>query len=121
MIILTCITLIIAMVGLVLILYVPSNRRISWLYTISGLIVFCLGFAIVDFVIEESIRQDTISASKIATINTNINIYQDNDSGEYFRLIADNWNILDMYNRVYIDKEDAEKIIEVAEITAKWG
>ena len=36
--------------------------------------------------------------------NTNINIYRDRIAGEYFRLISDDWTMLD------ISTDDAEKI-----------
>ena len=104
----------------VLLLVSSANIKTVWIHAISGVFLFALSIVSLYVAMTQSISQDTVDSVKVATISTNIDIYRDQTTGEYFRLISNDWNILDMYSREYISTEDAEKIIEVAEITSGW-
>lgn len=121
MIILILIASITAILGALLIGRTPTT---SWKRFIcqmgAGILLLCGSFCFICVTIMGNTSAETRNAIKVATIETNINIYQDIESGEYFRLLHDNWNIFDMYDRDYIDAEDAKKIIEVSEIISSW-
>lgn len=98
---------------------ITKGKRFKCQTTI-GIILVLGSFCLSGFSITRSTSAETSNSVKVAVIETNISIYQDTDSDEYFRLIEDEWNIFDIYDREYIDTVDAEKIIEVSEIVSSW-
>ena len=55
----------------------------------------------------------------VATISGK-SIYYDNSSDKYFVIKTNNWNPTKIYYRIYLDTEEAEKIIDVSKIVNEW-
>ena len=92
-----------------------KNKKLN----IIGGIAIILVLILTAVTIETNIRASTQNADKIIG-NSEITIYQDSKTGEYFRLIEDKWNIFHIYQREYIIAEDVQKLIDAIEITSKW-
>ena len=113
------ICLLIAVVGTYLIATSDVIKRYNFKIVI-GLLLLIGSISTFFIMTEHSISSESSNAVKVAVIDDEI-IYQNCDTGEYFYLISNDWNIFQLHTRQYINSEDAEQLIKAEKILDKIG
>ena len=98
-----------------------KSKKDPCIMGISGAILIVLAIILSILIPTSCKNRLTKNAYYVTTLDDKITIYQDCDTGEYFRLRDSDWNLLNPHYRQYIDTEEAEDLIAAINYINRWN
>ena len=92
-----------------------GEKKYSLRNLIAGILIIILATSLMSIIMIKSdteMRQN--SNLIISTFDGEIKIYQDYNTGKYFNVCGDAWDLINPQYREYIDTKEAEELIEAS-------
>ena len=90
---------------------------------IAGILVVILAASFMSIIMINSDTEMQQNSKLVITaeFDNDMNIYQEYDTGKYFRICSTDWDLLNPQHREYINGEEAEDIIKALKILNEWN
>ena len=96
------------------------NKKKVYKIAITGAFLMILAITLSTVIPTSCANRLTKNTYCLTSDDAEIKIYQDCNTGGYFRLRDNDWDLFNPHYRQYIDTEEAEKLIKAINYIDKW-